>query len=363
MSVYRPKNSPHWHFDFVVKGTRFHGSTGTPSRRAAEAYEAKLRTEAAEGASRRKPVLTLDRAAAKYWDEVAKHQASAKTTEYQLANLCAGLGTSVLLHDIQGQALAQYVAKRRGQVSDASTNREMEVLRRVMRRAEKVWGVEVAQVVWADVMLPESAGRVRELSAQEEARLFEHLRPDMHALVRFSLATGVRLSNAIRLTWPQVDFDAGVIRLMVKSRTPGGQVHYVPLVPQLVALLSAERGRHAVNVFTYEVVRGRGERKRSTRHPYTQTGWRKAWGRALTAAGIEDFRWHDLRHTAATRTLRASQNLKVVQSLLGHKDIATTARYAHAMLDDVAAAMAATMSRNSPEGVKAKNTKSLKTKA
>ena len=185
----------------------------------------------------------------------------------------------------------------------------------------------------------------------------------LHALVRFSLATGVRLSNAIRLTWPQVDFDAGVIRLMVKSRTPGGQVHYVPLVPQLVALLSAERGRHAVYVFTYEVVRGRGERKRSTRHPYTQTGWRKAWGRALTAAGIEDFRWHDLRHTAATRTLRASQNLKVVQSLLGHKDIATTARYAHAMLDDVAAAMAATMSRNSPEGVKAKNTKSLKTKA
>jgi integrase len=363
MSVYRPKNSPHWHFDFVIKGTRFYGSTGTASRRAAEAVEAKLRTEAAEGVVRRKPVLTLDRAAAKYWDEVAKHQASAKTTEYQLANLCSGLGTGTLLQDLSGQALVTYVSKRRAKVSDASVNREVELLRRVMKRAEKVWAVDVAQIVWKDVLLPESAGRVRELSAAEEAALFDHLRADMHAMVRFSLATGVRLSNAIRLTWPQVDFDAGVIRLVVKSRMPGGQVHYVPLVPQLVALLSAERGRHPVYVFTYEVRKGRGGRKRSTFHPYTQTGWRKSWGQALKAAGIDDFRWHDLRHTAATRTLRASQNLKVVQSLLGHKDIATTARYAHAMLADVAAAMDAVLSRNSPEAVKVKNTKSLKTKA
>lgn len=363
MSVYKPKASPFWHYDFVIAGTRFHGSAGTTSRRAAEAVEARLRTEAASSATRRKPALTLDHAAARYWNEVAKHQASAKTTEYQLANLCAGIGADTYLHDIAAPVLTTYVSKRRSKVSDASTNREIELLRRLLRRADRAWRVDVGEPIdWKAILLHEPEGRVRELTQAEEARLFQHLRQDLHPLIRFAIMTGVRLQNAIALTWPQVDFDAGVIRLMTKSRKPGGEIHLIPLVPDLVALLSAERGRHPTRVFTYEVARGRGERKRSTRRPFTLTGWRKAWSRALTQAGIADFRFHDLRHTAATRTLRASQNLKVVQTLLGHKDIATTSRYAHAMLDDVAAAMAATISRNSPEAIKAKSTKSLKNK-
>ena len=364
MSVYKPKNSPHWHYDFVVQGRRLHGSTGTASRRAAEIVEARLRTEYAEGASRRKPGLSLDRAAQKYFLEVAKFQPSAKTTEYQLANLCTGLGPETFLHDITGPHLSTYVAKRRAKVSDASVNRELELLRRVIRRADKVWAVDCPTINWTDLLLREPEGRVRELSAAEEERLFEALRQDLHGIVRFALITGVRLRNAIELTWGQVDFDAGVIRLAIKSKKPGGETHFLPLIPELVALLSAERGNHPERVFTYAVVRGRQGRRKGQRHPFTLTGWRRAWEQALTQAGITDFRFHDLRHTAATRTLRASQNLKVVQSLLGHRDIATTARYAHAQLDDVKQALVAVMfSRNSPGQVKAKNTKSLKTKA
>lgn len=363
MSVYKPKASPYWHYDFVIAGTRFHGSAGTTSRRAAEAVEARLRTEAARSAAKRKPDLTLDHAAARYWDEVARHQASAKTTEYQLANLCRGLGTTTLLGDIASPALVAYVSKRRADVSDSSVNREIELLRRILRRADRAWRVDVGEPIdWKAVFLHEPEGRTRELTQAEEARLFEHLRQDLHPLVRFAIITGVRLQNALSLTWAQVDFDANVIRFMQKSRKPGGEIHLIPLVPELVALLSIERGRHPTRVFTYEVRRGRGERKRSTRHPFTVTGWRRAWARALKAAGIEDLRFHDLRHTAATRTLRATQNLKVVQRLLGHRDIATTSRYAHAMLDDVAAGMIAVISRNSPEAVKAKSTKPLKTK-
>jgi len=53
---------------------------------------------------------------------------------------------------------------------------------------------------------------------------------------------------------------------------------------------------------------------------------------------VENFRFHDTRHTAATRVLRAS-NLKVAQRLLGHADIATTTKYAHALDDDIRAAL------------------------
>ena len=86
---------------------------------------------------------------------------------------------------------------------------------------------------------------------------------------------------------------------------------------------------------------------------------------ALKAAGIKDFRFHDLRHTAATRALRESGNLKVVQQLLGHADIATTARYAHAMTDDVRdvmEAMEAMESRNNTEVESRKSGKTLKVK-
>lgn len=363
MSVYRPKNSPHFHFDFVVRGTRFHGSTGSPSRRTAEAIEAKLRTEAAEGVIRRRPVLTLDVAANRFFEEVGKFQASSRTTEYQITNLCTGIGPAVLLSDIDGPAIATYVAKRRANVSDSSVNRELEQLRRILRRAEKVWRVDIGEAIdWRDVMLREPEGRVRELTAAEEQKLFGALRQDLHSLVRFCLISGVRLSNALTLTWPQVDFDAKVIRVMLKSVTPGGETHLVPLIPELVALLSAERGNHATRVFTYACTRGRGDRKRTLRYPLTASGWRKAWAKALTDAGIENFRFHDLRHTAATRTLRASQNLKVTQQLLGHRSISSTARYAHAMLDDVAAAMTAAVSRNSPGQINPKNTKRLKNK-
>jgi len=60
---------------------------------------------------------------------------------------------------------------------------------------------------------------------------------------------------------------------------------------------------------------------------------------ALTAAGIVDFRFHDLRHTFATRMLRQTGNIKLVSRLLGHSSIETTARYAHVLVDDMRAAL------------------------
>ena len=105
---------------------------------------------------------------------------------------------------------------------------------------------------------------------------------------------------------------------------------------------------------------GQRQRRKGERYPFSKNGWRKDWWRALEAAGIEDFRFHDLRHTAATRVLRASNNLKVVQEMLGHSDIGTTARYAHAMIEDVRAAMESAQSRNTPELPAADSAKSLK---
>ena len=115
--------------------------------------------------------------------------------------------------------------------------------------------------------------------------------------------------------------------------------------------------------------------ERGTRYPVSYQGWGTVFARTRKKAGVVDFRIHDLRHTGATRTLRASKNLRAVQEMLGHSDIKTTMRYAHALVDDVAEAMTARVideaarrsahesrmkSRESPEWFSEKVDKQLK---
>lgn len=72
----------------------------------------------------------------------------------------------------------------------------------------------------------------------------------------------------------------------------------------------------------------------------TESGLKSEMRRAVPRAGVENFRFHDTRHTAATRVLRKSK-MRVAQILLGHKDIKTTTKYAHALAEDVRAALEA----------------------
>ena len=140
MSVYKPKSSPYWHYDFKLKGLRFYGSTGTKSKAEARQIEARERTRAATAGGRRQRLpMTLNAAAGRYFMEVAERQPSAATTEYQLANLIEGLGVETLLADLTDNEIAIYIARRRAAVSDASVNRETQLLKRVFRRAETVW--------------------------------------------------------------------------------------------------------------------------------------------------------------------------------------------------------------------------------
>jgi site-specific recombinase XerD len=77
---------------------------------------------------------------------------------------------------------------------------------------------------------------------------------------------------------------------------------------------------------------------RGERRPITDGGFKTHWRRYVRDAGIaEDFRRHDTRHTAGTRYVRATGNLKGAQRLLGHTRIETTTRYAHVLLEDIRA--------------------------
>lgn len=353
MPLYRRKRSAFWWYDLTVQGTRLRGSTGATARDVAEVIETSIRHDALiRKATGAKPDLSLDDACARYWGEVARFQSNAKNTARAVRRLLSRLGKTTPLSGLGSGKIADYVAKRRGDrrgrrargakgvdtrplVSNATVNRDLELLRRIMRRAARTWGAAVAEVGWTELLLQESAGRTRHLALEEERRLFQHLRPDFWPLVLFAALSGLRRSAIVRLTWRQVDLEGLEVRVVLKSKEPGGRPHIVPITPPMAAILQQERGRHSERVFTYVCERNRWDRyrkrqqRKGERYPFTANGWRKAWCAALEAAGVQDFRFHDLRHTAATRLLAASGNLKAVQGMLGHSEIATTARYAH----------------------------------
>jgi integrase len=348
MSIRRRAGSTLWHYDFTVRGNRFRGSCETGDCQTAEIVEAKLKHDillrSLTGAL---PEMTVDAALTRYYTEIGQHAATWDDILRYGLKVSAGLGKSTLLSAITPGAIAAYVAKRRARLSNASVNRELGHLRTVLIRARDVWRVSTATIAWKDLMLQESEGRERVLSEDEEDRLFDALRPDFRPLVRFALLTGLRVLDAITLTWDQVDFDSKLIHFRVKSRRPGGKVHVVPMTAEVLAVLSVERGRHAYRVFTYECQRNRHEphrgglQRKGKRYAFTQHGWRRAWAEALTAADIKDFRFHDLRHTFGTRLLRSTGNLVTVQRALGHEDIKTTLRYARMQVDDVRLGMEA----------------------
>lgn len=355
MSIYQHKNSPYWQYDFQVKGKRYTGSTACESKTAAREVVRKLRNEIAEGKPK-KPHLTFHEACGLYWGAVGQHESNHVTTRGQLRRLTLHFGKDMRIADIDREGINTFIAKRRGEkarnkdtlVSNATVNRETQLLKRVLRRVPKKY--EKPDIEWDGVMLKENAERVRELSTEEEARLFAKLPEDLTSVVEFAMLSGQRRESVITLLWNKVYLTEGRAEVRVK----GGKWHSFPLTPRMVAII-ANRPKVGPRVFTYVCERSapkrpdRPARIRGERYPFSSEGWYRKWKRALKDAGIDDFRFHDLRHTAGSRVTRAIGNLKVTQKLLGHTTITTTARYAHVTDDDVMNGLLAAESRNNPE--------------
>ena len=188
MSVYKPAKSPYFHYDFQLRGRRFHGSTGETTRRAAEAVAAKAkeaaRVEVAKSRALLSAAMTIDIAADRYWIEVGQHHKRPDQTEWSLAWIIAALGKNKPIAEINSDDVAKMVARRRGEfvvnaardkgrkrrpaaaklVSPARVNRSVtEPLRKLMRRAR-------------DVLGPFGQGdRLEEPSAQRAVRTHPHL--------------------------------------------------------------------------------------------------------------------------------------------------------------------------------------------
>ncbi|GLK76693.1 integrase [Methylopila jiangsuensis] len=371
MSVYRPKRpdgsfkSDFFHYDFTVKtptgeSHRFHGSSGQKTRSAAQRVEQKLREQAATGKLIHH--LTLDEAAFRYLDEI-KHQPSADDTGAGLVHLCRLIGGGRQLTSVTGEMIADAARRRsaervviqtkegpveKGLVSNATVNRQItQLARRLLRRAKIHWKIPVEiDLPWRDMLLAEKK-RERILSDREREAYLAAIRDDYKPILAVYMLCGARKAALCGLKKSAVDLDReGFTILLKRKRGEEPREHFIPFTPALRAVFVEEMKKSPLPyVFTYIIQRGP---KAGMRAPIVYNSIRRIHETARTVAGVEDFRFHDTRHDTASRALRATRDLKLVQRMLGHSDIASTVRYAHMLDDDLRAGMGSFgLSRNS----------------
>lgn len=318
MSVFKRPGSPFFYCEFVVARRRISRSTGCTSARDAKQFERTLKAQV-RADSRRQPVapsLTLDQACARYWTEHGRHLRWAHEVERHLKTICTVIARDLPLSDLSNKDVTDLIAARRADgVMPGTVNRTTAVLQALHRRAAGQWDVSVRAIDWRRHKLAEPKERVRWLTAEEATRLLEALPAHVELVVRFLLLTGLRKAEGFDLTWDRVHLDRMTIEVVAK----GGIRREFAISPAAAVVLQ--------------------QCPRGSRHVFDLTNARKHFDAGCKAAGITDFRWHDLRHTFATWLRQGGAALEVVSRALGHSGIAVTQRYAHVDQAEVRAAL------------------------
>jgi integrase len=348
MSVFKVRKSPYYQFDFQIKGYRFYGSTEVKNEREAKEVEKAKRAEAERIVEQavtagRKP-MTVGIACERWWDEVGSH-GSDPDLKRALDWLARQIGSKVALHDVNDNMISLAVQARRRDVmrsgrdtkgiqlyrpiSNRTVNKTVpSLLRRVMNRARKAWSVTIlTEPNWQEHFLEERKRPVREITTEEDSRLDEVESREFALLREFAEIMGLRRREML-LTWPQVDFNQSTIALIGKGGVPA----ILPLSRRAYQILWGLRGHHPEFAFTFVAQRTRVCPKTKTkfikgqRYPMTYYGIGTNRRRKWIKAGV-DARLHDTRHTTGQRVLRTTGNLKMVQTLLRHSEIRTTAKF------------------------------------
>ena len=160
--------------------------------------------------------------------------------------------------------------------------------------------------------------KIRFLTSEEETRLYKVLETTnqyLEPIITCALQTGMRRGEIFNLKWSNIDFEYGFIELL---ETKSGKSRRIPISNKLLNILNSI-DRTSQYVFINP----------ETGKPYTDI--KRSFKTLLKKANINDFRFHDLRHTVATRLATSNIDLIVVKEILGHSKIDTTMRYAHAV--------------------------------
>jgi integrase len=204
----------------------------------------------------------------------------------------------------------------------ATVNRYLATLSHMFTMAVKEWRLVASNPVRDITKKKEARGRVRFLSDGEREALLSACAdsdwPALHTLVLLAISTGARRGELINLKWDDVDLRAA---RAVVHETKNGDPRVLPLVGKaLEALRALKLQGSAKSPWVFAQPSG---------FPGPYEHFDGVWYDALKAAGLEDFRFHDLRHTCASYLASQGASLIEIADTLGHRTLSMVKRYAH----------------------------------
>lgn len=303
-----------WHVRFTAPdGRRVRRSAGTTDKQRAQEYLDRLRVEMWRvHRLGEKPRRTWQEATV-WWLREKEHKATIAGDRSKLRWLHPYLGP-LYLDEIGRELLSELAGIKKAATSAANANRYLALVRSILRMARDEW--EWVEWIPRVRLYPEARKRVRWLRRDEAERLIAELPPHLADLAVLTLATGLRQRNASYLSWEQIDLERHMAWIYADQAKAAHQAFPVPLNEDAMAVLTRRWGEHPVYVVTYQGA------------PVDRTTT-KAWYAALERAGIENFRWHDLRHTWASWHVQNGTSLAELQELGNWSCHEMVLRYAH----------------------------------
>lgn len=325
MGVY--KKGKNWYIDYYLKGRRKRRKIGTSKKLAQQVLnDVHLKIAKGEylGVYDEKKIL-FEEFSQQY---LAFSKANKAESTYQrrdkvsVSHLITAFQERYLF-DITPRMVEKYKAKRLEKVAPATVNRELACLKHMYTKAIE-WGYLKTNPVKAVKLLKEPPGRLRYLRPEEVKKLLDVCRGYLRSIVITALNTGMRKGEILALRWEDVDLQN---RKVTVKNTKNNEIRVIPINQTLYQELSnLSHGSDGEFLFS----NGNGHRFGDIK---------KGFSLALKKAGIEDFHFHDLRHSFGSHLVMQGVDLKTVQQVMGHKDIKMTMRYSHLSPEYVQEAM------------------------
>jgi len=312
-----------WYYDFTINGIRYRsvgGATRTQALRSQEKKRFELLNEL-HGLSYKvgNPKIEIF---SDIYLERRKHLRFHKRDALSVKNLIQFFKGKNLM-SINIPDIEDYIGKRmKDGVKNGTINRELTCLKRMFSLAIK-WGEAKLNPVQQIDMLEEPPGRTRFLSIEDAQKLIKCCSEHIKLIVILALNTGMRLNEILPLKWKQIyikDIKNPHIEL---EHTKNNKKRFIPLNDDMINLLQhyqkQKNDKQKNPQFVFYSIRS-GEPLKSVRKPFM---------RALKLAGIEDFRFHDLRHTFASHYVMNGGDLLSLRDILGHSNLKMVERYSH----------------------------------
>ncbi|MDR3413432.1 MAG: site-specific integrase [Formivibrio sp.] len=230
------------------------------------------------------------------------------------------------MKNLTQQVLAQFRDERLRTVTAGTAIRDLAVISAMINHARREWLLPITNPCELLKKPASPRGRNRVLDDKEEAALLLELAPRgrrnplMFPIVVLAIETAMRRGELLALKWHDVDLKRRVVQLHV---TKNGDPRTVPLSPRALSVLENHPGDRCGSVF-----------------PITHHAMAAAFKLACRRAGIADFHFHDLRHTATSRIAGKLSNLVELSAVTGHRSLSMLHRYYHVKAEELARKLA-----------------------